>query len=95
MAVYRGRAVVCFRRMQATPNRSRPQTSIRVDVTVRNELADVANSIGYSLNELLQILACVDRGVILDMADKWAMAAHMSGREAARESSRRISMGLK
>ena len=77
------------------PNRSRPQTSIRVDVTVRDELADVAIRLDYSLNDLLQILACVDEGVILDMADRWATAAHMAGRGAARESSRRASRGLK
>lgn len=73
------------------PNRTRDQTTIRVDVAVRNDLADVANSIGYTLNELLQLLASVDRGVILNMADAWARGAFMAGRDAARESSRRAS----
>ena len=79
--------------MPYPPVRSRPQTTIRVDVTVRDELADMAASMGYTLNELLQILACVDRGVVLDMADAWAMGDHMSVgvRAKARESARRVS----
>ena len=74
-------------------NRTRIQTTIRVDASVRDELADLARSVDYTLNELLQLLAATDPSVVLLMADRWALAASMSGRNAARESSRLASIG--